>query len=451
MSKFLNLAPIMDDKTVLSNPHKGWYVHYVDNGFARPFYRDSIPKGNHLEDIPGIHHLYIRFDWSDIEISEGVFDWNKIDDILNEWINYGMKFSLRLCTCCINSATESSVPKWVLDLGAKGYYKEGTNAFTGGPDKSWFPDYGDPIYMEKLENFMKEYSRKYNGHPQIEFIDIGTYGVFGEGHSPEGSKIPLEIIKWHIDIHAKYFPDTLILVNDDMLRNYNDEQSLVELANYCLEKNIGLRDDSALVTYYSKQYGFDTLCKPELFNLFAERFPIDIESTHQQFILPEVARGELTYFETLRHSHATFSGFHGDVLEWYNNHSYFHNHIANLLGYWYFVEGITIPENIYEGMNSNIILQLNNKGFAKCYYEYDLKVRINENIVATIPKANRNLLPEKPVDLHIPIKTKDLTAGEYGIEIGIFEGNQAIKLAIKEESKRDGGYYEIATIKILKW
>ena len=50
--------------------------------------------------------------------------------------------------------------------------------------------------------------------------------------------------------------------------------------------------------------------------------------------------------------------------------------------------------------------------------------------------------------------TKDLTKtfGEKDpLEIGLFEGDQAIKLAIKEEAKRDGGYYEIATIKILKW
>lgn len=45
---FTITVPLQDDKTVLSNPHKGWYYHSIDNGLTRPTYRDGVTK----EDLP---------------------------------------------------------------------------------------------------------------------------------------------------------------------------------------------------------------------------------------------------------------------------------------------------------------------------------------------------------------------------------------------------------------
>ena len=30
---------------------------------------------------------------------------------------------------------------------------------------------------------MTEYGRKFNGDSRVEFIDVGTYGTWGEGHT----------------------------------------------------------------------------------------------------------------------------------------------------------------------------------------------------------------------------------------------------------------------------
>lgn len=32
---YRDLRPMADDKTVLENPHKGWYYHFLDNGYYR--------------------------------------------------------------------------------------------------------------------------------------------------------------------------------------------------------------------------------------------------------------------------------------------------------------------------------------------------------------------------------------------------------------------------------
>ena len=59
---FVDLRLLVDDKTVLKNPHKGWFWHFIDNGYGRPFYRDGYEEDPVL-DFPGLNHLYLRFDW----------------------------------------------------------------------------------------------------------------------------------------------------------------------------------------------------------------------------------------------------------------------------------------------------------------------------------------------------------------------------------------------------
>ena len=71
---FIDLRPFADDKTVLKNPHKGWFWHFIDNGFRHGFYRDRTKPGDHVEYFPGMNHLYLRFDWSDAEKTEGVYE-----------------------------------------------------------------------------------------------------------------------------------------------------------------------------------------------------------------------------------------------------------------------------------------------------------------------------------------------------------------------------------------
>ena len=99
---FRDLRALIDDKRILHNPHKGWYMHYIDNGYANPRYRNTIEPGDHLESFPGMNHLYLRVDWVDIEKEEGCFDWSYLDQIFEEWSAYGYRFSFqpRFCPCC---------------------------------------------------------------------------------------------------------------------------------------------------------------------------------------------------------------------------------------------------------------------------------------------------------------------------------------------------------------
>ncbi|MBQ2805768.1 MAG: hypothetical protein IJF08_01825, partial [Clostridia bacterium] len=82
---FIDLRPYLDDKTVQKNPHKGWFWHYIDNGYGRGNYRVAHDPNDDLSDFPGLNHLYLRFDWGDIEKEEGVYDFSYLDEIMETW------------------------------------------------------------------------------------------------------------------------------------------------------------------------------------------------------------------------------------------------------------------------------------------------------------------------------------------------------------------------------
>ena len=73
LKNYTDLRDWQDDIRILRNPHKGWYWHFIDNGMGRGAYRDQNEPGDWLEDFPGLNHLYLRFDWGDIEKKEGEY------------------------------------------------------------------------------------------------------------------------------------------------------------------------------------------------------------------------------------------------------------------------------------------------------------------------------------------------------------------------------------------
>ena len=195
-----------NDQIALENPHKGWYHHYPDNHINKYIIRED----SHLLDFPGMDHVYIRLSWAYLEPEEGQFNWDIIDDIINKWTEKGLKISFRIS--CKETSTDRieqqfATPKWVMEAGAKGnYYRQGEKV---GPDGPWEPVFDDPVFLEKLENFLRAFAARYDGKPWLRYVDIGSIGDWGEGHTWAGSKIDytMDQKKIHIDLYLQIFSE----------------------------------------------------------------------------------------------------------------------------------------------------------------------------------------------------------------------------------------------------
>ena len=436
---FVDLRPAADDKTILKTPHKGWFWHYVDNGMRRGQYRDRQAPGDYMEDFPCLNHLYLRFDWSDIEREKGVYDWSPLDRIMEEWGPHGYTFSMRACCFEGDQNVDFATPRYVFEDGARCY------------DTGWGiqPDYGDPIFLERLEAFMEQFGKRYNGDKRLELIDVGTYGTWGEGHTVQGDGViyPMDVVKKHLDLHAKYFPDTLLLCNDDHIigRMAHGADEVNEMLRFADARGFGVQDDSICCDGYSVDMGYDTMRANWAFQKLYRNAPSTIEFAHYTYIRPEFDRfyrNGYTIIECLKNSRATFAGFHGYPRVWLKNEHDLADYCANRLGYWWFIPSVSVPP-MQNSAHNVMSLRIENRGWGKAYHKYDLKIRLtgaNGRKVCASDYDLRLLGPGEGADIRVPLDLRGLAAGEYEVAVGVFEGNRPVRLALKQELEKDGFY-----------
>jgi len=151
---------------VVLNPGQGWILY-------------GEPTNQSAATIALGTTGYMRFEWSQINPSEGVYNWTPIDNAIAAWALRGKQFAFGVMS--VNtSGNVYCTPKWVFDKGAK--YTMG-NGDGGSTERNFYiPVWDDPIYVEECKKFAEALAKRYDGNPNIAFIDIRNYGNYGEMH-----------------------------------------------------------------------------------------------------------------------------------------------------------------------------------------------------------------------------------------------------------------------------
>lgn len=257
-----------DTGAALTNPGMGWVFHYYDN--VPRNYGSRLEPSDTLDDFPGLTVIYLRIPWSYIEPEEGRFNWSVLDGPSQRWIAKGLQVAFRIS--CSESWMRYATPEWVEKAGARGYnFRPGTGVCEDGP--FWEPDYDDPVFLDKLDHFLAAMAARYDGNPEVAFIDVGSFGVWGEGHTYYSTKLdyPASTLRRHIDLHLKHFRRTLLAANDDFASHGRGQ----EIIDYAAAQGLTLRDDSILV-----QGGKSAYFSAALASAFWPKVPVILESEH---------------------------------------------------------------------------------------------------------------------------------------------------------------------------
>lgn len=455
---FFNLERYWDSTLVCNNPHKGWTFHYYDNGIKN--YGNRMASNDSLPDFPGLNEIYLRLAWSYLEPEEGVYNWAVIDSIVTRWVTWGHTISFRIT--CKETEFVYATPEWVRNAGAKGRFIEHPELDV----KAWAPDYDDPIFLEKLENFHKAFAARYDGKPWVEYIDIGSIGEWGEGHTAYSGwdDIPVDVVKKHIDLHKRCYTKSILIISDDFIGQRNtDDGADYEIYNYCLENGIGFRDDSANVAWY-KRLGFGSSCirTPELYSKVYKSIPVVLESDHYGAAVKLGMWGDGSGFEkAIFETHATFIGFHYYPREWLKENYQYAGRLANLCGYWYFPKFAMMPDTFRTQTDMNYLrLTWENHGVAPAYNQYKLFVKlVNTSTGKTFTQQlaesdNRTWQPDEIIAEQYAINLdENIIAGNYNILIGMrddceFHRSRIVELAIKKERETDPGWYKLGEVKV---
>jgi len=177
---------------------------------------------------------YIRLGWADFEPEHGKYDWSKIDNAIASAKQKGGKIAIRIMTCSPHSSGYYTSPKWLFDEGCKSfeYLVGGDDPTSGGARIPRIePDYSDPLYLLRHGEFIKALGERYDESSDIEFLDIGSYGYWGEWHTP--NPVPVSVRKKIVDMYVQAFKKTsLVFMTDD-----------AEVLGYAIEKGTGMRRD----------------------------------------------------------------------------------------------------------------------------------------------------------------------------------------------------------------
>jgi hypothetical protein len=188
------------DNAMLLNPGKGFVQYYGPDKYTK----DYISVG------------YNRWCWSDIEPKEGEFKWQVIDDFIKEFKNYGKKSAFGVMSVSTGIGKEYVTPKWVFDAGAAPLAIPDDTSPTGQQfiPKTW----DDPVFLQKLKTLIQALGKRYDGDPDIAFLDIRDYGNWGEGHigmlnAPGIVLTPPENLKQNYFLpYFQAFPHTQLIV-----------------------------------------------------------------------------------------------------------------------------------------------------------------------------------------------------------------------------------------------
>lgn len=301
-----------DTGVALDNPGMGWILYYYDHHLAR--YGSRLQAHDTVDEFPGVTTVYMAVPWSFLEPREGRYEWSLLDTPAQRWISRGKRLALRF-PCC-EPFYEFATPAWVRDAGAvfhrfeptartRRWMRECLDADT--PDCCWAPDYSDPIFLEKHGRFLAAAAERYDGNPSVAFIDVGSFGTWGEGHTylSCGRRYDVAVKRAHLEMYARSFRRTLLVAGDDLLKDEGrDSPELVERA---VTLGMSLRDDSVLVDNVGRAAESE-----EMAGRFWPRAPVILEPAHYgQAVTWWNTWGDgRLYVESVERYHASYAGVH---------------------------------------------------------------------------------------------------------------------------------------------
>ena len=348
-----------DHGKALVNPSMGWTLHFYSNLLSN--YGSKLAASDTIEDFPGVSVVYLRLPWSFLEPAEGKFDWSVVDTPAQRWIARGRRVAFRI-TCC-ESWMRYATPKWVADAGAKGYdFTPGKGAREGG--QYWEPDYGDKVFLAKLDAFLAVLARRYDGNPNVAFVDIGSYGVWGEGHTWASTKkpFPLAVLKKHVDLHARHFRKTLLAISDDFAGPATPGAHL-PITDYAMSKGVTLRDDSICVQPPPRSW-----YHAELAQAFWPKRPVILEHEHYGGSVQRKAWGDGSLLaKAVEDYHASYLSIHWWPREFLRANRSTIDRINRRLGYRLQLRRASWPRKVRLGQAFAVTMQWANAGVAPCY------------------------------------------------------------------------------------
>ena len=430
----------------LINPGKGWVAY----GNAK----------SHPQKVLDYCTLgYNRYQWAQIEPEEGKFNWSVIERDMKSWSDLGRPFAFGIMGANSHSSKFWVTPQWVFDAGAKYdtfVLKNPERPTAGTEGEKLVPLFDDPIYLEKMNNMVKAFAKRFDGDPNIAFIDIRSYGNWGEGHMFPFKKhnITAEKYQQHLEIYRNAFHKTLLMIP-------GGNSPFKTLYPKAVEQGMSIRRDGICGNSNGNETAICDNKVPGVFEFYA-----GYESMKKwgwwdgiQTKYPSGYTIGYTLAECVENGKPTWCSLSAggkSGLKMITAEPELINKLTNRIGYHHVIHQATWPKTIKPNKPFEISCSWENKGSAYMFFPAKISFALiskEGQIVQTCDSKTmipRQFKPNTAMNFTESIQFSNLPNGEYLLAVGMFPVTNEpvihpyIKLAVELPEKK--GWYQLGTI-----
>ncbi len=457
---------LIDD--VLSNPGIGFMTFQRFNGDAlnsgqgwtegMPIVYQDFDGELTNKDYPPTTLAYFRVNWKFVEPEEGKYNWPMIDKALKTAAQRGQTLLLRISTW--EADDHKDVPAW---------YRKMVGKEQNLQSDKWRIDPEDPRFLRYFGGMIKALGERYDGHPDLESVDISIIGYWGEGDGTHllSDHTRTKLIESYLNNFKKTplifqplngdAPDPGVLVKDlSIAANWQDGSNNGTGTEM---RHVGWRIDCL------GDMGFwDGWCH------MLDVYPQDIiksgmkDAWKKAPITMEICGTFTSWSEREKYDDATVKYIFDQALKWHV--SSFNaksspvpekwmpmvNDWLKKMGYRFALRKLSYPKVVSPHGQIAITSWWENQGVAPCYKDFKLAVRLKNQERSEILLTDADIRGWMPGDIvfddHVYLP-EDMPEGIYDFDLAIVSKNQLepkIKLGIA--GIREDGWYSMGKISV---
>lgn len=389
------------------------------------------------KDHPLTSIAYFRVYWKFVEPEPGAYRWDMLDKALATARTRGQTLMLRIAP--YGTGPDNDVPDWYRALLAGNALEQKL------PVDKWRVHPENPLYLGHFGQLIRDLGARYDGHPDLELVDVSIVGAWGEGAGSEQLTEPT--LKGLLDCYLDSFPRTplVLQLQDERATRYALGKRPVGWRVDCLGDMGGFSKTWSHMNDYYPQ----TLIRTGMQEAW-RRAPVTMEvcwvMQHWKnqgwdidHIIDESLKWHISSFNAK--SSAVPAEWWPQVDRWLKK-----------MGYRFVLRKFTYPAAVEPQGQLAFTSWWENKGVAPCYRKFPLALRLrsSERTKVLLTDADiTNWLPgDSLFDSSVAIPA-DLPPGQYELEIALLDPQTKqpkVRLAI--EGRGQEGWYQMGKIEV---
>ena len=371
---------------------------------------------------------YVRMMWQDFEPTDDNFQFVKLDQIIECAHNEGKSIDLRVMLSWPGNSGPEGLPVWLINKGINVQY-DGNGVSV--------PDWDNQTFLDEHAELINALGNKYDGHKDVNSIDIGSVGYYGEWHYyPNTGLMPSPTKKTEIiELYYTAFPNTPKVPLEAAYSepSFNNNPVYDHLIN---KTDIAWRGDS----WGAQEPGY-----PDYFNNRYDDLHDKIPNAWKDGIVVLEISGDGMDTWPGNNNISALSDSIAFAEKWHTSQihtklgGFPSSYISDLielekkLGFRFVLRSSSNNSNVSAGTSLNVSMTWDNEGLAPSYRDFRIAFRLRNNSNDSIVDTN---ISSTSVKGWLPNLTKNITAN-YNISSQVSPGTYSLDTALVFHSDVD--------------